>query len=68
VANEELIQEFRKRMTPEELQIAERRTQGQPWERIAAELGGTGESCRKQLARAMDRVSQELGLEEGPHE
>ena len=68
VANEELIQEFRKRMTPEELQIAERRTQGLPWEAIATELGGTGESCRKQLTRAMDRVSQELGLEELPHE
>ena len=68
VANEELIQEFRKRMTPEELQIAERRTQGLQWEAIAAELGGTGEGCRKQLSRAMDRVSQELGLEEAPHD
>jgi RNA polymerase sigma factor (sigma-70 family) len=64
VANEELIQEFRKRMSPEELRIAERRTQGRNWEAIAAELGGTAESCRKQLARAMDRVSQELGLDE----
>ena len=64
VANEELIQEFRKRMSPEELQIAERRTQGKNWEGIAAELGGTAESCRKQLSRAMDRVSQELGLDE----
>jgi RNA polymerase sigma-70 factor (ECF subfamily) len=68
VANDELIQEFRKRMTPEELQIAERRTQGVNWGAIATELGGTAESCRKQLARAMDRVSQELGLEEAPNE
>jgi RNA polymerase sigma factor (sigma-70 family) len=64
VANEELIQEFRKRMSPEELRIAERRTQGQDWQSIASELGGTAESCRKQLSRAMDRVSQELGLDE----
>jgi DNA-directed RNA polymerase specialized sigma24 family protein len=63
VANDELIQEFRKRMSPEELQIAERRKQGQNWETIAAELGGTGESCRKQLSRAVDRVSLELGLD-----
>jgi RNA polymerase sigma-70 factor (ECF subfamily) len=68
VANDELIQEFRKRMTPDELRIAERRTQGINWEAIAAELGGTAESCRKQLTRAMDRVSQELGLEEAPNE
>jgi hypothetical protein len=63
VANDELIREFRKRMSPEELQIAERRKQGQNWETIAAELGGTGESFRKQLSRAVDRVSQELGLD-----
>jgi RNA polymerase sigma factor (sigma-70 family) len=68
VANDELIQEFRKRMTSDELRIAERRTQGINWEAIAAELGGTAESCRKQLTRAMDRVSQELGLEEAPNE
>ncbi len=65
VANQELIQEFRKRMTPEEWGIAERRTQGLHWDAIAAEMGGTSEGCRKQLSRAVDRVSQELGLDEG---
>jgi len=64
VANEELIQEFRKRMSPDEWRIAERRTQGLAWDAIAAELGGTSEACRKQLSRAVDRVSQELGLDE----
>ena len=68
VANEELIQEFRKRMSPEEWHIAERRTQGLQWDAIAAELGGTSEACRKQLSRAVDRVSQELGLDEVHHE
>jgi RNA polymerase sigma-70 factor (ECF subfamily) len=68
VANEELIQEFRKRMSPEECRIAERRTQGLPWDAIAAEVGGTPEGCRKQLARAVDRISQELGLDEARHE
>ena len=68
VANEELIQEFHKRMSPDEWRIAERRTQGLAWDAIAAELGGTSEACRKQLSRAVDRVSQELGLDEVRHE
>jgi RNA polymerase sigma-70 factor (ECF subfamily) len=68
VANEELIQEFRKRMSPEELRIAERRTEGLAWDAIAAEVGGTAESCRKQLSRAVNRISQELGLDEVRHE
>jgi RNA polymerase sigma factor (sigma-70 family) len=68
VANDELIQEFRKRMSPEELGIAERRTQGLTWDTIAAQVGGTSEGCRKQLSRAVDRISQELGLDELRHE
>jgi len=60
----ELLQEFRNRMTREEWQLAERRTQGLSWAAIASELGGTPESLRKQLARAVDRVSGELGLDE----
>jgi RNA polymerase sigma-70 factor (ECF subfamily) len=61
----ELLEEFRNRMTREEWQLAERRTQGQPWADIASELGGTPEGLRKQLARAVDRVAGELGLDEG---
>jgi RNA polymerase sigma-70 factor (ECF subfamily) len=60
----ELLQEFRNRMTQEEWQVAERRSQGLPWADIASELGGTPEGLRKQLARAVDRVSGELGLDE----
>jgi RNA polymerase sigma-70 factor (ECF subfamily) len=51
-------------MTQEEWQVAERRSQGLPWADIASELGGTAEGLRKQLARAVDRVSGELGLDE----
>jgi RNA polymerase sigma factor (sigma-70 family) len=65
VIGSELLQEFRSRMTQEEWQLAERRTQGLGWARIASELGGTPEALRKQLARAVDRVSGELGLDEG---
>ena len=60
----ELLQEFRNRMTQEEWQVAERRSQGLPWADIASELGGTPEGLRKLLARAVDRVSGELGLDE----
>jgi RNA polymerase sigma factor (sigma-70 family) len=68
VAGEELLQEFHKRMSPEECQIAEWRNQGRNWEQIAGQLGGTAEARRKQLARAVNRVAGELGLEEVVHE
>jgi hypothetical protein len=55
-------------MSPEEWQIAERRNLGRNWQQIAAELGGTAESRRKQLARAVNRVAGELGLDEVAHE
>jgi RNA polymerase sigma-70 factor (ECF subfamily) len=64
VADQELLGEFRKRLTEEERQVAERRGAGQPWPTIAAELGGTAEGRRKQLERAFARVAQELGLDE----
>jgi RNA polymerase sigma-70 factor (ECF subfamily) len=63
VASRELLQEFRRRLTEEELLLANRRAEGSEWADIAAELGGTAEGRRKQLARALDRVSTELGLD-----
>jgi RNA polymerase sigma-70 factor (ECF subfamily) len=60
----ELIEEFRSRLTDEERHLAELRTRGRDWAGIAAELGGTPEGRRKQLARAIGRVAQELGLDE----
>lgn len=64
VAGQELLQEVRKRLSPEERQLAEYKGQGRDWAEIAALLGGTAEARRKQLARALDRVTQELGLDE----
>jgi len=66
VAGKELLGEFRKRLTDEERQLAERRGQGQSWAAIAAEFGGTADGHRKQLERAFARVIRELGLE-GEH-
>jgi RNA polymerase sigma-70 factor (ECF subfamily) len=68
VMGSELLEEFRKRMTPEEWQLAERRSKGFQWAQIAAELGGTAEGLRKQLTRAVDRIAAVLGLDEVSHE
>ena len=63
VAGEELLQTFRARLTDEERSLADSRTRDESWEEIANRMGGTPQARRKQLARAIDRVSKELGLE-----
>ena len=60
VAGRELLEEFRRRLSEEERRLADLRAQGCDWAEIAARLGGTAEACRKQLARAIDRVEQQL--------
>ena len=40
--------------------LAELRADGCEWTEIASRLGGTAEARRKQLARAVDRVEQQL--------
>jgi RNA polymerase sigma-70 factor (ECF subfamily) len=64
VCGEDLLRAFRQRLSAEEQDLAERRARGEGWEEIAAALGGTGQGRRKQLERAITRVSRELGLEE----
>jgi RNA polymerase sigma factor (sigma-70 family) len=63
VAGKELLQEVQQRLSEEERDLALRRAQGQPWEAIAAELGGTPDGRRVQLSRALDRVAKQLGLD-----
>jgi DNA-directed RNA polymerase specialized sigma24 family protein len=63
VANEELLREGQRRLTAEERLLAERRADGQSWQEIAAAHGGTPDSLRKKLRRALDRVCHELGLD-----
>jgi RNA polymerase sigma-70 factor (ECF subfamily) len=66
VAGRELLEEFRRRLTDEERQIADLRAQGFEWAEIAGQLGGTAGARSKQLARALDRVEQQLeGSEPG---
>jgi RNA polymerase sigma-70 factor (ECF subfamily) len=66
VAGRELLEEFRRRLSEEERQLADARADGRDWNQIAAERGGSPEALRKQLSRAIERVSRELGLEEAP--
>jgi RNA polymerase sigma factor (sigma-70 family) len=64
VAARELLDEANRRLSPDERQLLELRDQGREWTEIAAELGGTPEALRKKLARAIERVAHEIGLDE----
>jgi RNA polymerase sigma factor (sigma-70 family) len=62
-AERELLQEFLRRLTPEERRLADLRAGGLGWNDVAAQVGGTSEGVRKQLERAIRRVAGQLGLE-----
>jgi RNA polymerase sigma-70 factor (ECF subfamily) len=62
----DLQQEVRRRLAPDEWQLLELRNQGHDWAAIAAQVGGLAETLRKKLARAIDRVVAELGLDDEP--
>ena len=63
VAARELLGELDRRLTAEERQLVELRTQGHEWIDIADRLNSTPEALRKKHARALDRIARELGLE-----
>jgi RNA polymerase sigma factor (sigma-70 family) len=63
VSGRELLEKFRERLSEEERQIADLRAKGHDWASVAAQLGGTADGRRKQLARAVVRVEQDLGLD-----
>jgi RNA polymerase sigma factor (sigma-70 family) len=65
VAASELLQEMRKRLSPDERRLAEQRAAGRDWAGIAAEEGDSPEALRKKLVRAVERVAGELGLHGG---
>ena len=64
VADKELLEQARQRLSEEERQLVELRGQGLSWEEVAASLGGTAGARRNQLARALDRVARELRIDE----
>jgi RNA polymerase sigma factor (sigma-70 family) len=59
----ELLEEARRRLTPEERRILELRQQGLQWAEIAVEVGGTPEALRKRYTRALTIVAEQLGLD-----
>ncbi len=63
VAGKELLREFRNRLSPEERDLADQRALNRDWAQIAAERGASPEALRKRLVRAVNRVAQELGLD-----
>jgi len=64
----DLLEEFRRRMSAEERQLAEQRALGREWAEIAADLGGRPDALRKKLDRALQRIARELGLDDCHHE
>lgn len=64
VANRDLLQQLRDRLSAEERQLADRRAEGQSWEEIAKAVGSPPDAVRMKLRRALDRVAHELGLED----
>ena len=68
VSARELLQEVHKRLSPEERELVELRNDGVEWDAIAARLEGRPEALRKKLGRALDRVAQELGIDEAANE
>jgi DNA-directed RNA polymerase specialized sigma24 family protein len=65
VATRDLLQEVQRRLSPDERQLLELRNLGLEWSAIAAQLDvGGSEALRKKLTRALDRVAEELGLDD----
>lgn len=68
VAGKELLIQFRQRLSTEENELADLRAQGREWADIGRERGESPEALRKRLARGLDRVAQQLGLDEAGDE
>jgi RNA polymerase sigma-70 factor (ECF subfamily) len=60
----ELLDRVRGGLRDEERQLADLRAEGLTWPQIAGRLGGEAQARRRQLRRALDRVTRELGLDE----
>ena len=68
VEAKEMLQEVHRRLDPDELRLVELRNQGHDWATIAATVGGNAAALRQKLHRALARLSQQFGLEEGDDE
>ncbi len=61
----DLLEQVRVRLAAEDRRVADLRAAGRTWAEVAGELGGTSEGRRKQLARALDLVARDLGIDAG---
>jgi RNA polymerase sigma factor (sigma-70 family) len=68
VAAAELLEKARHVLGPDEWHVVQLRQDGWAWADIAELIGGSAEALRKQVARAMARVSRALGVTEVGHE
>jgi RNA polymerase sigma-70 factor (ECF subfamily) len=68
VEYQELLSRFREGLSDEERAIADLRNQGLTWSEVAARLGGEPQARRIQFARAVERVTRELGLDDDHRE
>jgi RNA polymerase sigma-70 factor (ECF subfamily) len=64
IAARDLLEQFRRRLEVDERLLADRRGEGRSWAEISIELGSTPDALRKKLARALDRVACDLGLDD----
>lgn len=62
-ADNDLLEQVRRRLNEEEKDLFQKRQAGQTWEMIAEEGDGSAVVLRKRLSRALKRVAIELGLE-----
>jgi RNA polymerase sigma factor (sigma-70 family) len=62
-AAKELLQKLLGRLNDEERRLAELRASGKSWDEVAEEMGGNAQARRKQLSRAIERVSPGLGID-----
>jgi RNA polymerase sigma factor (sigma-70 family) len=68
VSARELLDAARARFSDTERRLLEQRQDGANWVDIAAAEGGSPEALRKKLARAVDRVAKEIGLDESDYD
>ncbi len=63
VAARELLDQARARLRDDERRLLDLRQDGANWDEIAAAENANPDALRKKLARAVDRVAQEIGLD-----
>ena len=64
LVSRELLEQVRSRLSDEELKLMEQRAEGLDWNAIAAQTGDQANAVRMKLTRALDRIAEELGLEQ----